>query len=150
MAALRIRSPQDFGAALVILLLGLVGLYHGLDYGVVEHGELGPGYFPAIVGGLMLVVSAALLFRAVSTDGEPIGRFPWRSAICLTLSLAAFAFLMADAGLVIACLVGVLIASAGQPRANWAESLLIAVLLTAFCALVFVVGLGQPLKLWPI
>ena len=30
-----------------------------------------------------------------------------------------------------------------------ALSVLIAVLLTAFCALVFVVGLGQPLKLWP-
>lgn len=144
-----IRSPQDLGAALIFILIGGIGLYDGIGYGVIEHGELGAGYFPVIVGLLLELVAAGLLARALTVGGPAITGFPWRPALVLTASLVAFAFLVPEAGLVIACLVATLLAALGRKSPPWGESILIAVLLTAFCALVFVYGLGQPLKLWP-
>ena len=147
--AVRIRSPQDLGAALIFVLIGAVGLYGGVGYGVVEHGELGAGYFPVVIGLLLELVGVGLLVRALSVGGPAISGFPWRPALVLTASLVAFAFLIPEAGLVVACLVATMLAALGRPSPPWGESILISLLLTAFCALVFVYGLGQPLKLWP-
>ena len=42
----RVKSPQDFGSAIVIMLIGLAGLYFGKDLTYGTAGRMGPGYFP--------------------------------------------------------------------------------------------------------
>jgi hypothetical protein len=40
-------------------------------------------------------------------------------------------------------------AAAATPEARWIETLIWGAVLTAFCVLLFVVGLGLPFQLWP-
>ena len=43
---MRIKSPQDVGAAIILIGLGLVGLWFGRDYDIGSVSRMGPGYMP--------------------------------------------------------------------------------------------------------
>lgn len=47
----RIKSPQDFGAAIVFILIGLAGIYFGWDLRTGTAARMGPGYFPLVLSG---------------------------------------------------------------------------------------------------
>ena len=55
---LRVKSPQDFGAGVVFVLLGLAGYYFGSDLAFGTAARMGPGYFPMLLSGLIVVVGA--------------------------------------------------------------------------------------------
>ena len=69
---LRVKSPQDFGAGVVFVLLGLAGYYFGSDLAFGTAARMGPGYFPMLLSGLIVVVGAVALFRGVTIAGPPI------------------------------------------------------------------------------
>ena len=55
---LRVKSPQDFGAAVVFLAIGVAGLYFGSDLAFGTSARMGPGYFPVLLSGLIIVIGA--------------------------------------------------------------------------------------------
>ena len=48
----RVKSPQDFGASIIFILIGVAGLYFGSELSFGSAARMGPGYFPMIVSGL--------------------------------------------------------------------------------------------------
>ena len=48
---LRVKSPQDLGAGLVFMLIGVAGLYFGSDLAFGTAARMGPGYFPTLLSG---------------------------------------------------------------------------------------------------
>jgi hypothetical protein len=146
--SLRIRSPKDFGAGLLYAGFGLAAILMAWDYGMGSASRMGPGYFPTALGTLLLLIGIASLVRSFLSDGAPIGVIAWKAAALVTAGTVLFGLLLRPAGLVPALVVLILVSASASARFRfqWRASLLMLVLI-AFCALVFVKGLGMPVPL---
>jgi hypothetical protein len=146
--SLRIRSPKDFGAGLLYAGFGLTAILMAWDYGMGSASRMGPGYFPTALGALLLLIGIASLLRSFVLDGKPIGAIAWKSAALVTAGTVLFGLLLRPAGLIPALVVLILVSASASAkfRLQWRASLLMLALI-AFCALVFVKGLGLPVPL---
>jgi len=146
--ALTIRAPKDFWAGLLYGGIGAAAVIIAREYSWGRGGRMGPAYFPTILGSLLLLVGIASLVRSFVVRGEPIGAIAWKGAAFITGATVLFGFLLRPAGLVPALLALILCSAAASSkfRLDWRATALM-VALIAFCALVFVKGLGLPLPL---
>jgi Tripartite tricarboxylate transporter TctB family len=144
----RIRSPKDFGAGLLYAGFGVAAMLMARGYGMGTASRMGPGYFPTALGALLLLIGIAALVRSFFTAGTPIGTVAWRPAALVTAGTVLFGVLLRPAGLVPALIVLILVSASASSRfrLQWRAVALMAALI-AFCALVFVKGLGMPVSL---
>jgi hypothetical protein len=141
----RIRSPQDFGAAIILIAIGLAGLWFGRDYEIGTVARMGPGYMPMLLSIGLLVFGGIIGLRAVTMDGPPIAPGPWYPAVAILICVLLFAFLIGSAGLAPATFTVAVLAAFASPDVRWKQVLALGVGLTIFCVLVFVYGLRQPI-----
>jgi len=146
--ALTIRAPKDFWAGLLYGGVGAAAVIIARDYSWGRGGRMGPGYFPTILGALLLLIGIASLLRSFVARGEPLGPIAWKGAALVTGATVLFGFLLRPAGLVPALAVLIFSSAAASSRfkLDW-RALALMLALIAFCALVFVKGLGLPLPL---
>ena len=55
-----IRSPKDFWAGLLFIGLGILAITVGSRYNLGTAARMGPGYFPRILGILLIVIGAII------------------------------------------------------------------------------------------
>jgi putative tricarboxylic transport membrane protein len=72
-----------------------------------------------------------------------------RGPLFITLSIIVFAMFVRPLGLVVASYLSIMAAAAATPEVRWIEAFIWGAVLTAFCVLLFVFGLGLPFQLWP-
>lgn len=146
--ALRIKSTKEFGSALLYGALGIAGFVIASDYGFGTAGRMGPGYFPRLISGLLIVVALISLLRSLQRDGDPIGPINWKALLLVTASVCLFGLLLSVAGLPVALTALLLVSAlASEHFALSARSLAALVALVVLCTLVFVKGLGVPMPL---
>ena len=143
-----IRSPKDFGAGLLYAGIGAAAVLIARDYGMGSSSRMGPGYFPVVLGSLLLLIGLASLIRSFFAEGEPIGAIAWKGLSLVTVATILFGALLRPAGLVVALAVFILTSACASVkfRFDW-RALALMVGLIVFCALVFVKGLGLPVPL---
>jgi hypothetical protein len=144
----RIKSPQDFGSAIVFLLMGLAGLYFGKDLNYGSAGHMGPGYFPFILSWMIIGIGVIVGLMSLSIEGPPIEPPQFRPLFFVLLSVVVFGYLMSYVGLAITGVVMTLIAAFARREVKLFESLLLGIGLSIGCVLIFAYGLGQPLPAW--
>ena len=110
---------------------------------------MGPGYFPALVGGLLVLFGTVIALRSLVITGPRVDSIRWRPLSLILASMLAFAALLEPAGLVIATVALVLIGCLASDESVGADMLVMSVVLLAFALGLFVYGLGLPLKVWP-
>ena len=145
---LRIRSAQDFGAGVMFALFGAGALWFGRVLEVGTSAQMGPGYFPMLLGYGLIVFGVLFVGRGVAYDGPPIEASRWRPPLAILAAISAFSMLIERAGLASAVAACVLISMLALPRTRWWEALAVAVLLAAFCVVVFIYGLGQSMSVF--
>jgi hypothetical protein len=144
----RIKSPQDFGSAIVFLLMGLAGLYFGKDLNYGSAGHMGPGYFPVILSWMIIGIGVIVGLMSLSIEGPPIEPPQFRPLFFVLLSVVVFGYMMSYVGLAITGVVMTLIAAFARREVKLFESLLLGIGLSIGCVLIFAYGLGQPLPAW--
>ena len=146
--ALSIRNPKDFWAGTIYAAVGLGAFLIARGYAFGSGARMGPGYFPSILSILLALFGLAAIVRSIVTEGERVGAIVWNPLLLITGGTVLFALLLPAAGFLIALPVFGLISAAAseQFRFDW-RALLGLVALVAFCALVFVQGLGVPMPL---
>ena len=150
---LRNTGPRLSGAKTV---LGLAGLAFGafvlvasLQLPMGEGFRMGPGLMPAVLACLIMVLSLVKLLTGLR-GGRHAGTISIRQPLLVVLGLLIFGALMAyGAGLAIASMTSVIVSLRGGSRVSWRESIVVAVVLSAAAILIFPIGLGQPLRIWP-
>lgn len=146
---LKVRSPQDLGAGLLFLAVGTAGIYFGQDLQFGSARRMGPGFFPLIISGLIIAMGMLVALRSLSVDGPAIERFQFRPIFMLMLALAVFGFLISKIGVVLtSSLMMVIAAYARREKVKILETLVFALVVSAFVVLVFVYGLNQPMPMW--
>ena len=149
---LRIRSPQDVGAAVVLILIGIAGIYFGKDLRFGTASRMGPGFFPYYLSWIIVGLGVIIGSRALFLDGPPIERPQLRPILFVVLASLFFGYTIEYVGIA-AATVGLVLIS-GLARGGMAireftrDYLLLAAGLTAFVIVVFVWLLKQPVPVW--
>ena len=140
-----IRSNKDFWTGLIYLFFGSSSVLIARDYGMGTAIKMGPAYFPTILGGLLILIGAISVIRSFIVDGTPIGACAFKGLSFVIVSTVVFGLLVRGAGLIVVLPLLVIISAYGSTRFRWRSTIVMAVGLTLFCALVFIKGLGIPL-----
>jgi putative tricarboxylic transport membrane protein len=145
---LRIKSPQDIGAAVVFVAIGLSGVYFGRDLRFGTAGAMGPGYFPVMLGWVIFAIGVIVGIKALSVEGPRIEPIQLRPILVILSSILIFGYLIDKVGLAITAALLTILAGYARRDVSLLETLLLAAALALFCVGLFVYGLSQPFPAW--
>ncbi len=143
---LRVKSPRDLGAGIVFALIGAVGLWFGRVYTIGTASRMGPGYFPAVLSGLLILFGVVIAARALVFEGPPIERGSWRSSLLIVAAILVFGLMITGAGLGPTVLVVTVLGAFATRDAQPLETAALAVGMAVFCVLIFIYALKQPMN----
>jgi putative tricarboxylic transport membrane protein len=145
----RIRNPQDFYGGLALAALAGFALWAARDLPGMRGFAFGPGTAPRmfayVLGGLSLFIAA----MGLVTHGPRIDPYRIRGPIFITASILLFGLTIRPLGLVTASFLCIVSCALAAEDIKWKETLIWAVILTAFCSVLFPYGLNLPMQLWP-
>lgn len=144
---LRIRDLQDFWSGLLFIGAGGSAIFLARSYSFGTADKMGPGYFPTILGGLLMLVGIVAVIRSLGRDGEALKAFHWRLMLYVLGATVLFGLLIRNAGLLAAVAVMVFVSAAASVHFRWRTVVVSIIVMMALSALVFVKGLGLPIPL---
>jgi putative tricarboxylic transport membrane protein len=142
-----LRSNRDFWAGLMFLGTGVGAMMVARNYPFGTALRMGPGYFPMVLGGLLIAFGAFIAVRGLRRPEKMKGSWSLRALITLPLSIAAFGMLMRPAGFVPALTALVLLSAASGQEFKLKEVLLLTAFLVVLAVALFIWGLGLPYPL---
>jgi putative tricarboxylic transport membrane protein len=146
---IRIRSPRDFFAGVIFLSFGLCAVLVGRDYPMGTALHMGSGYFPFILGALLLILGAIISIKSLVIAGDAIESIGLRPLLLVLLAVGAFAVSVDTIGLVAATVLMAVIGAAASPESRWREVVVLTIALLGLAVGVFAYGLGLPFTLLP-
>ncbi|KEO60817.1 tripartite tricarboxylate transporter TctB family protein [Thioclava indica] len=143
------RDIPDLAGGLLLSVIGVfVLVYASTQYDIGLLRRMGPGFFPALLGGVLAVLGLMIALPAIARKGAPI-RIAWKEALAVLSAILVFAMGLERAGLVPVTLASVLIASIAAPDRRIGWRLALALIVTALSVVVFHFGLKMTVPLWP-
>ena len=146
-----IKNAQDFFAGLLFVAFGAAALIFGRDYTVGTAERMGPGYFPLVLGIILLALGLFISARAmvVRVGGGAVGRIAFKPLLLILLSVATFGLLLDRAGFLIAAFSAMMVAAKAGDEFKLHEALIGALIMTAACWAIFAVGLKLTFPVLP-
>jgi hypothetical protein len=145
---LEFRDNKDFWAGVMLIATGAVAIIIARNYAFGTSLRMGPGYFPSVLGGLLILAGLYLVVMGLRRKENLEGKnWSLRALIVLPLALVLFGVLMERAGFIPALLVLIFGSAAASTEFRLVEVLLLSIGLTAFSVVLFIYGLGLPYPL---
>lgn len=144
-----IRNPQDFYGGLALIAVGLVALWVLRTLPGMQGLRFGPGTAPRLFAGLLAVVGVAVTVIGLLAKGSTDLRYAIREPLLVMAAVLIFAGGIKPLGLVIPTFITILVAASASVETRWRETVIWAIVLTLFCAVLFPYALKVPLSLWP-
>jgi len=141
------RSNRDFFAGLMYIVTGAAATWMARDYPFGSALRMGPGYFPIVLSGIMVVFGIYVMAQGFRNNEKIQGNWSIRALIVLPLSTVIFGYLMEEAGFIPAMVALIPISAAAGREFKWGEIVLLTIGLTIACAAGFIYGLGLPYPL---
>ncbi len=139
----RIRSRQDFGAAVMLIFFGTAGLWFGREYSVGTASQMGPGYMPLALSWGLIIFGVIVGLRAVAMSGPAIEPVRFRSNILVLGAILGFALMIQSVGLAISIFVVTILSTLASTDSKWKETIALGLFLAIFCVIAFVYVLRQ-------
>ena len=146
----RIKSPQDFGAAVVFTAIGLAGAFFGSELRFGTAGSMGPGFFPIVLSWIIVAIGVVVGIGSLTIEGPRIEAVQLRPILVIVSAILMFGYAVDRLGLAItAALLTVLAAFARRWReVSLLETVFLAAGLALFTVGLFVYLLSQPFPAW--
>ena len=144
---LELRNNKDFCAGLMFFGTGVGAMIVARQYPSGTALNMGPGYFPMALSGLLIIFGLAIMLRGLRKGEKIEGSWSIRALIVLPLSIVVFGILMDHAGFVPALIALVLISAAAGKEFKLKEVLLLSIYLCVLSVAMFIWGLGLPYPL---
>ena len=136
-----------FGGFLILLAIVALTETRNLSMGTAE--DMGPGYVPRALAFIIMAFGLVIAGRGFFAKHRSLPAIKFRPILSVLVSLAVFALLLPRGGLALATLATMACSTFATADYKWRESVIFAVIITAFTVLLFVYGLGLPLSVWP-
>ncbi|MFZ9161478.1 MAG: tripartite tricarboxylate transporter TctB family protein [Burkholderiaceae bacterium] len=147
-----LTNRRDLYAGLLFLAFGLGFLIYAQDYSLGNSRRMGPAFFPSLLAVMQIILALVVIGLAYvkqNADDEAMPQTDLRGMGLVLASVLLFAQLLPLVGFALATPVLVVLSALASPESTWKERVLLAIVLTIGCILVFKVGLEMPLKVWP-
>lgn len=144
----REKSLKDLLSGLVFIGFGLAFGYASLGYDLGTALRMGPGYFPLILAGILVLFGVIITAQSFTSgpDEVPLGSVPWLGLALLTGALVFFGVTVRGLGLGPSLLVTTFLSAFASRRTGLLGAMALAVALTVLCIVIFVWALGLPLR----
>jgi uncharacterized membrane protein len=142
-----ILASKDFWSGVMLIAIGVAAVLIAKDYPFGTALRMGPGYFPIMLGAILVLFGLYLAVKGVLANDRIVGNWSLRALVIVPLSLVLFGVLMDRAGFVPALVVLIFGSAAAGTEFKLVEVALLTVVLTVFCTAVFIWGLGLPYPL---
>jgi len=143
-----ILDNKDFWAGLFLIAVGAAAIIiSARNYAFGTALRMGPGYFPSVLGGLLILFGLYTLATGLRSGEKLEGSWSLRALVILPLALVLFGVLIDRAGFIPAMLVLIFGSALAGTEFRPVEMILFSVFLTALCTVVFVWALGLPYPL---
>jgi hypothetical protein len=145
------RAVTDILAGLIFVAFGLAFAGASLRYELGTPLRMGPGYFPLVLGGILVLLGLLVMGKGFipGSDGEVrLGSVPWRGLILIVVAVLFFGLTVRGLGLVPATAVTALLTALASSRTGILAAVAIAAGLTVLCVLIFVLALQLRLPLF--
>jgi putative tricarboxylic transport membrane protein len=144
-----IKGPQDFIGGLVLVAVSVFALWACGDLQGMHGFSFGPGTAPRMFSVLLLGLGAAVAIVGIVQEGPPLQAYAWRGPLFVMFAIVFFALAIRPLGLIVSGLATFLISALGSHETRWVEAIIVGVLLTIGCAVLFPYVLGLPMPLLP-
>ncbi|CEJ15429.1 tripartite tricarboxylate transporter TctB family protein [Phreatobacter sp. AB_2022a] len=144
-----IKSPQDFMAGLFLVAFGLFCLWASSNLSGGRGANLGPGSFPRGLSFMLMGVGAIVLVQAFTTVGPKLEAWSIRGPVFVLGAVLLFALTVRPLGLIIAGPLALMVSAFAAKDTRWLPNIIFAVLMTAFCILLFKIALRLPIPVAP-
>ena len=157
---MRIKSQQDFWSGVMFMAVGLVFVWGSTAYDFGSAAEMGPGYFPRILGTLTAILGAVVALQSLvirpEGDGR-IGRWAWRQLFFIIAANLAIGVMLGGLpsirlpalGLVLGIYALTFISALAGDDFRVKEVFVLATVLAVACYFGFVVLLRLQFQVWP-
>lgn len=101
---IEIRNNKDFYAGLFFLSTGITTVLEACSYSVGTARYMGPGYFPLILGCLLILLGFVITIRGLCLRDERVNIGSLRPLLLVSTAALSFGFLLRPVGLILATL----------------------------------------------
>lgn len=139
-------DPTNGACGAIFIAVGLFFGYQSLGQEIGNAFRMGPGYFPLVLSGILILLGAIIVVQATRVTGEPVGQIAWRGMIFILPAPIFFGLTVRGLGFVPALFFTALIAAFASQRMRPGTALIVALALTIFSTIVFSYALGLPFQ----
>jgi len=156
----KVKSQKDFFSGLMFLLIGLGFAWGATNYNIGVGARMGPGYFPLMLGVILMVLGGLIAFKAMvieSETGDKIGKWAWRPLVFIIGSNILFGILLGglpsiglpSMGLIVAIYALTIVSAKAGDVFKLKEVLVVATVLAIISYGAFIKLLNLQFPLWP-
>jgi putative tricarboxylic transport membrane protein len=140
---------KNFMSGMFFIGLGALGIFMAQDYPMGTALRMGPGYFPIVLSGMMILFGIYCLIQGLLKP-EPLEGPNWsvRALVILPIATIVFGLLMEHAGFIPALVALIIIAAYAGSEFKLMEVVLLAIGITVASWALFIWGLGLPYPLF--
>lgn len=144
---LELHNNKDFWGGIMLIGIGAAAMFIARGYRFGSALRMGPGFFPTILGGILVLFGIAIMITGLVRNEKIRERLSVRALILLPAALLLFGILMKLAGFIPALVALILVSAAAGSEFKLREVLLLTVVLTFLSVALFIWGLGLPYTL---
>jgi len=155
-----IKSEKDFYSGLMFTVVGGAFAIGATTYNIGTGARMGPGYFPLLLGIILAVLGAMIMFKGVvskAETGDKLGSMAWKPLLYIIGANVLFGILLGGLpklgipamGLIAAIYGLTILASMAGEKFKLREVLILATLLAFISYGAFVKLLNLQFQVWP-
>lgn len=144
-----IRNPQDFYGGVALVAVAVIALFATMSLQGMRGFAFGPATAPRLFATLLGALGGLVAIMGLVTPGPALERYAIRGPVFVLGAILIFAATIRPLGLIVAAFLTILSAAGAAPDVRWRETVVWAVILTAFCSVLFPYGLSLPFQLMP-
>jgi hypothetical protein len=156
----KIKSSKDFFSGLMFTVVGAAFAYGATSYTIGTGARMGPGYFPLLLGIILALLGAAILFKSLvveTPDGEPVGKWAWKPLFFIIAGNLLFGVLLGGLpsiglpamGLIAAIFGTTIVVSMAGDEFNFKETIVLSAILSVMSYGAFIMLLKLQFPVWP-
>lgn len=148
---MKVRNQKDFWSAVMFVVFGVLFIVWSTEYQFGTTQRMGPGYFPTILGILLVFLGILVGLPTFKHDSQEthVEKIGWRGLLVVLGAVILYALLLPRLGFVVSMATLVILSAMASREFTWKAALLSTVVLGLFSYLVFVKGLELQFPVWP-
>ena len=157
---MKIKSQKDFFSGIMFAVVGLAFAWGATTYNVGQGARMGPGYFPLMLGVVLTILGAVVIFTSLvveTEDGDRIGSWAWRPLGYIIGANLLFGILLGGLpsmnvpamGMIAAIYALTIVSSMAGERFNLRDVLILATILAVGSYIAFIILLKLQIQVWP-